>query len=188
METLATIIPTLMVSMWAASLELNDAYLHIPIAPASRRFLALEYQGETFKFTALPFSLSKSPGSSPGSQGQSSPSCCIAAYCSLLTWTTGSSWGTRRLEVRATVTLLTHSGWVINWEKSRPIPSQSLTYLGAQLDMAQGRAFPSEERITSLNLALDGLLRTPWSPPESGSRCWAFWRALSTSCPSAVCT
>ena len=60
METLAFIIPTLRRGMWAASLDLKDAYLHIPIAPASQRFLAFEYRGESFKFTALPFGLSTS--------------------------------------------------------------------------------------------------------------------------------
>ena len=44
METLAFIIPTLRRGMWAASPDLKDAYLHIPIAPASQRFLAFEYR------------------------------------------------------------------------------------------------------------------------------------------------
>ncbi|KAJ8034792.1 hypothetical protein HOLleu_21785 [Holothuria leucospilota] len=52
---------TLAVSMWAASLDIKDAYLHIPIALASRRFLAYQYQGEMFKFTSLAFGLSTFP-------------------------------------------------------------------------------------------------------------------------------
>ena len=47
--------------MWAASLDLKDAYLHIPIHPGFQRFLAFSYQGRTYKFTSLPFGLSTSP-------------------------------------------------------------------------------------------------------------------------------
>ena len=61
METLAVIIPHLRRGMWAASIDLMDAYLHIPIAPASQRYLAFSYRGRSYKFTALPFGLSMSP-------------------------------------------------------------------------------------------------------------------------------
>ena len=45
METLAVIIPTLRRGMWAASIDLKDAYLHIQIAPAFQRYLSFSYKG-----------------------------------------------------------------------------------------------------------------------------------------------
>ncbi|PIK58756.1 reverse transcriptase [Apostichopus japonicus] len=48
METLAIIIPNLAKDMWAASVDLKDAYLHIPVKIASQNFLAFSYKGRTF--------------------------------------------------------------------------------------------------------------------------------------------
>ena len=59
-----------------------------------------------------------------------------------------------RQSVGETITLLQSLGWVINWEKSHPTPSQSLIYLGARVDLVQGKMFPSQERVHSLYEAL----------------------------------
>ena len=39
METLVSILPTISPRDWAVSLDLKDAYLHVPIHPDSRRLL-----------------------------------------------------------------------------------------------------------------------------------------------------
>ena len=174
METLASIIPTLRVGMWAASLDLKDAYLHIPMASASQRFLAFEYQGETFKFTSLPFGLSTSPRVFTRVAGAVVAELRrrgVLLFAYLDDWLIlGDSEAQARANVEATITLLTQTGWVINWEKSRPSPAQSLIYLGARLDLAVGRAFPSAERITALKQALDALLLAPRSPARTWLR------------------
>ena len=168
METLASIIPTLRVGMWAASLDLKDAYLHIPIAPAYQRFLAFEYQGKAFKFKALPFGLSTSPRVFTRVAGAVVAELRrrgVLLFAYLDDWLVlGDSEAQARNNVGATITLLEQAGWVINWEKSRPTPSQSLLYLGARLDLAQGRAFPSAERIAALRDAVAGLMQAPQSP------------------------
>ncbi|KAK3893348.1 hypothetical protein Pcinc_002783 [Petrolisthes cinctipes] len=46
---------------WLASLDLKDAYWHVPIHPRFRRFLAFQVGTETFQFTRLPFGLSLAP-------------------------------------------------------------------------------------------------------------------------------
>ena len=48
METLAVIIPTLRCGMWATSIDLRDAYLHVLIFPGHQRFLASQFLGETY--------------------------------------------------------------------------------------------------------------------------------------------
>ena len=40
--------------LWAASLDLRDAYLHIPIAKADQRFLAFRYRDRSFLFIHVP--------------------------------------------------------------------------------------------------------------------------------------
>ena len=44
METLGSILPLLRPGDWTASIDLKDAYHHVPIAPASRDLLGLQWQ------------------------------------------------------------------------------------------------------------------------------------------------
>ncbi|KAJ8039589.1 hypothetical protein HOLleu_17357 [Holothuria leucospilota] len=61
METLAVILPSLQPRSWATSIELKDAYLHIPIHQSHHRYLAFRYKGIDYCFRALPFGLSTAP-------------------------------------------------------------------------------------------------------------------------------
>ena len=61
METLAMIIPSLGENLWATTIDLKDAYLHVPIHPSDQRYLAFNYQGTDFIFRAMPFGLSTAP-------------------------------------------------------------------------------------------------------------------------------
>ena len=44
METLNVVLPELRRTDWAVSLDLKDAYLHVPFHPYSRRFLGFQFQ------------------------------------------------------------------------------------------------------------------------------------------------
>ena len=46
---------------WFASIDLKDAYFHVPIAPHHRQFLQFAFQGHHFHFRVLPFGLSLPP-------------------------------------------------------------------------------------------------------------------------------
>jgi hypothetical protein len=43
---------------WAASIDLKDAYFHVPIALDARKFLRFVWRGRLFQFCVLPFGLS----------------------------------------------------------------------------------------------------------------------------------
>ena len=42
---------------WVSSIDLSDAYLHIPIHPNSRKYPRFCYKAQVFQFTSLPFRL-----------------------------------------------------------------------------------------------------------------------------------
>ena len=44
-----------------ASIDLSDAYLHIPIHPHSRKYLRFCHRSQVFQFTSLPFGLATAP-------------------------------------------------------------------------------------------------------------------------------
>ena len=152
METLASIIPTLQVGIWVGSLDFKDAYLHNPIARLCSGSWPTSTKGRPSNSRLSPVASPRPTGSPPGSRGQWLPSFGSAAYCSSHTWTTDLSWGTRRLRPGPT------------WGYDHPPHTRrlgdqfgeiashpSLIYLGSCLDLAQGRAFPSEERIAVLH-------------------------------------
>ena len=58
METPETIRTSLQQGEWVTSIDLKDAYFHIPIQEQSRKYLRFHVQGKTYQFKALPFSLS----------------------------------------------------------------------------------------------------------------------------------
>ena len=61
METPRSILRALQQGQWLTSLDLKDAYFHIGIHPADRRYLRFCHNGTSWQFTVLPFGLSTSP-------------------------------------------------------------------------------------------------------------------------------
>ena len=61
METLSVILPQLSSQDWAATIDLKDAYLHVPIHQQSFRLLGFAFQGRTYHYKVLPFGLRDSP-------------------------------------------------------------------------------------------------------------------------------
>ena len=63
METPESIRTSLIPGEWVSSIDLSDAYLHIPIHPNSRKYLRFCHKSQVFQFTSLPFRLATAPGS-----------------------------------------------------------------------------------------------------------------------------
>ena len=61
METPESIRTSLVPGEWVSSIDLSDAYLHIPIHPNSRKYLRFCHRSQVFQFTSLPFGLATAP-------------------------------------------------------------------------------------------------------------------------------
>ena len=61
METPESIRTSLRQGEWVTSIDLSDAYLHIPIHPQSRKFLRFHHKETSYQFTSLPFGLATAP-------------------------------------------------------------------------------------------------------------------------------
>jgi hypothetical protein len=61
METLTTILGVTFPGHWLASVDLKDAYFHVPIRAEHHKYLRFMWQGTVYQFQALPFGLSSLP-------------------------------------------------------------------------------------------------------------------------------
>ena len=168
METPRSILRALLQGQWLTSLDLKDAYFHIGIHPADRRYLRFCHNGTSWQFTVLPFGLSTSPRVFTKILKP------VPAYAHLHRvklhmylddWLLNP--GTRQEAHEQTSwlrSLCQKLGLVINLEKSDLIPSQVSTYLGIELDTSVGLARPSLKRLTNWLSVAEGFTAQQ-SPP-----------------------
>ena len=147
--------------VWLSSLDLKDAYLHVPIRQNLHKFLALSCWGKLFFFRALPFGLATAPWlftmlmdaalNSLRKEGLN-----ILGYIDdLVLWNPSSP--DVQLQTNRTVTVLQNLGLTINLEKSCPSPVSSLAWLGIVWDGREGTWCPNPsllERIASRSQSL----------------------------------
>ena len=172
METLATILPLLRSGDWAVSVDLADAYHHVPIAPQSQRLLGFSFSGRVYRYRALPFGLSPAPrvftrlvsavAAFLRERG-------IRVFCYLDDWLIVASNPQLLISHRDfTLNLVQNLGFIVNWEKSSLIPTQHPTFLGAEIDLPGQLARPSSERVGNI-LAATRALRARRAAP---ARTW----------------
>ena len=149
-----------------ASIDLKEAYYHVPISRSLQRYLAFRVGDNSFKFRAMPFGLNVAPWTftrltrallkilrQRGFQ--------VDAYLDdWLVW--GRSMGETRRTVKACLKLLRGRGFLVNLKKSSLLPSRKLTYLGVEWDtkrttikvplLTQRKALDQLDRILSMDL------------------------------------
>ena len=168
METLASILPYLRPGDWAVSIDLKDAYHHVPIAIASRNLLGFTFEGSTYRFRALPFGLKPAPRVFTRLVG------CVAAFlrqrglrifCYLDDWLlVASSPQILRQHLVFLLRTVQGLGFLINWDKSELIPTQHPSFLGAAIDIPGQLARPSPGRVATI-VAAAGRLRVRRQAP-----------------------
>ena len=130
METPESIRTSLVPGEWVSSIDLSDAYLHIPIHPNSRKYLRFCYKAQVFQFTSLPLGLATAP----------QVFTMIVKEVKLMALSRGlrihqylDDWLIRsqsqeesQRDTQAVVDLTQSLGWIINQEKSELKPTQVL--------------------------------------------------------------
>ena len=160
METPILIRNTIGQGDWACSIDLKDAYFHIPIHQAYRKFLRFIWQDKVFQFVCLPCGLAHSPSiftkvvrevaTTLRQQG-------IRIHCYLDDWLILAQGNLSCKAHTSVVCSLTASlGFVINQEKSSLSLTQSFKYLGMLFDT---QAFSIQPMLARLQRLQDSLLR-----------------------------
>ena len=154
METIQSVLLSVRQGDWMASIDLKEAYLQVPVHPASRHFLRFMFRDTVYQFKALCFGLSTAPQvftrvMAPVSAILHSMGIRMRRY--LDDWLVQSTSRESLLGDLQTVLQLCHElGIVVNPQNSNLVPSQVVQYLGVVIDSTSFRASPSEERISRL--------------------------------------
>ena len=154
METPESIRTSLIPGEWVSSIDLSDAYLHIPIHPSSRKYLRFCYKAQVFQFTSLPFGLATAP----------QVFTMIVKEVKLMALSRGlrihqylDDWLIRsqsqeeaQVNTQAVVDLTQSLGWIINQEKSELKPTQVFSFVGYEYHLDSALVKPTQERWLKL--------------------------------------
>ena len=159
METAQSVLQSIRLGDWIISLDLEDAYLQVPVHPVSRKYLRFCLGDKVYQFQVLCFGLSSAPQvftrvMAPVSSIMHRFGFRILRY--LDDWLVlGSS---LQEIVRARdflLALCSELGIQVNLSKSSLTPSQRQNYLGMTLQSSPLRAFPTQARVQKVLCLVD---------------------------------
>ena len=162
MDTLKKVINLVKPNDWAISLDLSNAYLHIPIFQKHRKYLRFCIAGQCWQWKCLCFGPSTAPRVfskviSVIAAHLRAQNIRLASY--LDDWLAPNQ--LKRLLVQdreKCLNLLVALGFIINKEKSELIPKQEIVYIGGAFHLKLGIVTPTPERLRKLDLAIQRLL------------------------------
>ena len=156
METAESIRLAMPLEAWVVSLDLKDAYFHIPIHKMYRKYLRFSYLGQVWQFRALPFGLAPAPWIFTMVVKE------IQIMAHRQGWFLHQYLDDWVLRHQCKVTLAQHRdklltlcqrlGLVINPKKSELTPQQDFVFVGYRYQTKLGIVLPSQERIDKICL------------------------------------
>jgi len=171
MESAPLVLQAIRPGHWAVSIDLSDAYFHIPVKSTSRkylRFLALE---RVWQYRVICFGLKTAPHLftrmvQPLAGWARSRSIQMHVY--LDDWLIVHM-DPKILEQQTQEVLLKarELGWLINLEKSMLVPTQQFVFLGMAVNTELNCVRPAEKRVQSLYVALVAMNQADWVTPRT---------------------
>ena len=143
METQASARAAIRNQEWTISIDIRDAYLHVPMHIAFRKYLQFRVHRKTYQFTCLPFGLAMSPREFTKTRSSMVEAAKCQAARLLADWLIRvESPEQAQMHSEMTIALLQRLGWVINFEKSDLTPSQDFQFLGMHFNTRQFTVAP----------------------------------------------
>lgn len=160
LEDWRTVVRLMLPNTEMATLDIEDAYLSVPIHPTHKKFLRFQWRGVTYEFSTLPFGLSTAPFiftkiirpviSFLREEGFES----IVYLDDFLLL--GPSKTICRANVQAHINLLSSLGFTINFKKSELEPAKERKYLGFIFNsVRQSISIPTERREKLFEMVSD---------------------------------
>ena len=159
METQASVRASIRENEWTVSIDIQDAYLHVPMAKSVRKYLRFMVNGRVYQFTCLPFGLATSPREftkllRPVVQLLRLQGIKLHVY--LDDWLIRASSAVQaRTHADLVLRVLQHLGWVINFSKSDLVPSQQFDFIGMQFNTCAYTVAPLPKMRVKIQNTLD---------------------------------
>ena len=184
METPRSVLNSIRPGDWMISLDLQDAYLQVPVHHDSRRFLRFVVAGNTYQFRVLCFGLTTAPQvftriMAPVSAILHRHGVRILRY--LDDWLILASTEIACIQSRdRLLAVCKELGIQVNFKKSSLVPTQSLVYLGMEIQSLPFITRPTPAQANNLVRLIEEFLSTPSPlalPPQppvlsDSSRLW----------------
>ena len=162
METLEKIIKQITYRMWGTSVDITDAYLHVPIPPEFQIYFAFRLGLRTFVFQVMPFGLTTAPW---GFSRVVKPIKSFLRRLGVMIFSflddfliLASLFLLSKIHTKWTLDVLEWLGFTVNREKSSLVPLQKLEYLGIMLDLQSlSLSLPLEKVEKILSFCQEGL-------------------------------
>jgi hypothetical protein len=134
MESLISVKKAVRPQDWLVALDLQDAYMHIPMHKESRKFLRFKIAGQAYQFRVLPFGLCSAPRVFTKVLA---PLVGMARRVGMHVFPYLDDWllrlasrQTLRGQLQELLQILVSHGFLLNWPKSTLDPTQSLIFIG----------------------------------------------------------
>lgn len=158
METLKSTLNLLSPGCFMASIDLKDAYYHVPIHADSQQFLRVAIKSDAgiihLQYRALPFGISLAPRvftkviAEMASHIREGVGVFVPYLDDFLL--IGKSFQSVQTQVNRTLEILQKLGWILNPEKSSLVPSQRRKFLGIILDSSLQKCFLPQEKVLNI--------------------------------------
>lgn len=155
LEDLKTVKDLVQQGDWACRVDLKDAYLHVPVAPAHQRFFRFRFKGEVYQWRCLAFGYRDAPRffqklMIAALWEEREDGIRLVIYLDDILILASSSSLCRAHLFRVLKKLLT-LGFIINLEKSILVPVQRIQFLGVILDfLAMTMELPQDKLVVFL--------------------------------------
>ncbi len=167
MESARTIQSAMKPNQWYISIDLMDAYLHIPIHPNFGKYLRFAVIDHVYQFTALPFGHVIAPRIFTEVMREIA----IILRKSITIHMYLDDWIIREdkqevLMIQSVIILELCNllGLLVNIPKSELTPAQILEYVGILFDLAVGREYPPQKRIQKIYNIVSHIMYQEQSP------------------------
>ena len=156
METAESIRRDLAHAAWTTSIDLIDAYMHVPIHPRFRHFLRFVVDGVAYQYKALPAGLCTAPWAftrliAAVKVFLHRMGICLHQYID--DWLIRAmTYGVCLLHTNFTVTFIHNLGFFHHDDKSQLLPLQDFIFLGYRFLLYLSKVFPTPDRIHKILL------------------------------------
>lgn len=182
MESIHSIQNSMRGGLWTTSIDLSDAYFHIPIHKLYRKFLRVALFGKVWQFRAMPMGLNVSARVFTKVVLEMlkvlrKEGIWVHAYLDDLLIRHKDK-GVLETQTKRVWNLCQELGFLVNKEKSDLVPKQRFTYVGVSFDLVTGIAGVPLERLEKLEGAIEKILERR----TATAREWMSLLGLMSSC------